>query len=76
MRIQVKGRNALALGYAQINADGTFTAPTDDTRNHTVIPAGAIQVEPLGDRTMLYGRGVPKAGSTNSSVKVIVTEYN
>lgn len=75
VELQVRGRSALALAYANKAGDGTFTTPTDSIRNTKIIPAASFKVEPLGDSVALYGRVVPKAGSTQTSVKVIVTEY-
>lgn len=75
VELQVRGRSALALAYANMNASGTFTAPTDSIRSVKIIPAVSFKVEPLGDSVTLYGRVVPKAGSTQTSLKVIVTEY-
>lgn len=76
VELQVRGKSALALAYANKNADGTFTTPTDSVRNTKIIPASSFKVEPLGDTVALYGRAVGKAGSTDSSVKVVVVEYN
>lgn len=74
--IQVRGRAALALAFANQNADGTFTAPTIDVRRAPIIPAGSIHILPLGDSVQLYGRPVRKAGDTASnSVQVSVVEF-
>src|SRR3990167_8765679 len=75
IELQVRGRSALALAYANKNASGTFNTPTDSIRNTKIIPAASFKVEPLADAVTLYGRVVPKAGSTQTSVKVVVTEY-
>lgn len=76
LEFQVRGRSALALAYANVNANGTFTAPTDSIRSTIIIPAASIKVIPISDRVAVYGRVVPKAGSTQTSVKVVVTEFN
>ena len=79
VRIFVRGNPgmAVAIDYANINADGsTFTTPTTDVRNTTVFPGGRTWIEPVGDKVQIYGRLVKKAGATDSSVKVIVTEFS
>ena len=78
VRIMVKGNpgQALALAYANIALDGTFTTPTTNTRYTTIYPGGRTWIEPLSDKVALYGRLVKKAGSTRNSVPVIVTEFS
>lgn len=75
IRIQAKGRNALALLYANKNADGTFTAPTETAHRAVTYPGNSVIIEPLGDTVMVYGRCIAKAGSTDGGLRVIVTEY-
>lgn len=77
IEIQVRGRSALALAFANRNNTNAadFTTPTDSIRNTIIIPAASIKVIPVGDGVAVYGRVVPKAGSTQTSVKVVVVEY-
>lgn len=75
IEIQVRGRNALAITYTNINADGTFTAPAYSAQGAKIIPANSIKAEPLSDKVMMWGRCVTKAGSTDGGLKVVVTEY-
>ena len=75
VEIQVKGPTALAIAYANKNADGTFTTPTDGTSNHMVIPANSIKVLPIGNGVTAYGRAVSKAGTTATGSKIIVVEF-
>lgn len=79
IRIFVRGAPGmtLAIDYANINADGTsFTTPTSDVRHTTIFPGGRTWIEPISDRVQVYGRLLKKGGLTDSSVKVIVTEYS
>ena len=78
IKIFVKGRlgHSLALEYVNVkNADGTFTAPTGDTRLTTIYPGMSYIVEPLADTVNVYGRLVLKVGATGASVRVIVSEF-
>ena len=77
IRIFVSGKlgSSLALAYASMNADGTFTLPTTDVRLVTVFPGGSIFIEPVGDVVNVYGKLLCKIGNTDNSVRVIVTEY-
>ncbi len=77
IRIMVRGKAgaALALAYANVNADGTFTAPTTNVKYVTVYPGGAYWVEPLSDKVALYGKLIKKVGVTDNYVLVIITEY-
>ena len=78
IKIFVKGKvgNALAIEYVSTkNADGTFTTPTSDVRLCTIYPGQSYIVEPLGDTINVYGRLVKKVGATESSVRVIVSEF-
>jgi len=65
----------VALAYAVRDGDGNFTAPTDYIGNTTVIPGGRIWTEPLSDKVTIYGRVLLKGGATDSSIKIIVTEF-
>lgn len=66
----------VALAYANDNGDGTFTTPTDYIGNTTVLPGGRIWTEPISDKVTIYGRILLKGGATDSSLKLIVTEYS
>lgn len=65
----------LGLAYASVNADGTYTTPTDDVRLVTMYPGNSIDIEPVGDTVMVFGRLINKAAAANSSSRVIATEY-
>lgn len=75
VEIQVKGPTALALSYANVLSNGTFTTPTDGTRDHQVIPANSIKVFPISDKVTIFGRAIGKAGNADGGSKIIVTEY-
>jgi hypothetical protein len=77
IRLMVRGKAgaALALAYVNVNADGTFTAPTTSIKYVTVYPGGAYCVEPLSDKVALYGKLIKKVTVTDNYVLVIVTEY-
>lgn len=77
LKIFVRGKlgSAVAIAYAQKNALGTFTTPTDDIRLTTVYPGGSIWIEPVSDVVNVYGKMLRKIANTDSSVRVIVTEY-
>lgn len=83
IRLQSQGKpgNAVAIAYAVgTTTDGytySFTAPTSTTliKNCTVFRGTATWVEPLGEAVQIYGRLNAKAGATENSVAVIVTEY-
>lgn len=66
---------AIVLAYANVNIDGTFTTPTDTPANTTAYPGGRTFVEPVGEKVTVYGRLLLKAGATDTSAKIIVTEY-
>lgn len=78
IRIFVKGNpgDALALAYANQDSNGNFTTPSPLIKDNTIYPGGRTWIEPLSDRVALYGRLVAKAGSTRSTVNVIVTEFS
>ncbi len=78
IRVFIRGNpgDALALAYANKNAQGGFTTPTDGVKYVTVFPGGRTFIEPLGDSVTLYGRLVNKAASTRNYVKCVVTEYS
>jgi hypothetical protein len=77
VRIQAKSNpgGAVALSYAAVNSDGTFTTPTDSVKLATVMPGNTTWVEPISDVVQVYGRLVKKKGFTDNSIRVIVTEY-
>lgn len=78
IRYQAHGKpgNALCIAYANINADGTFTAPTIPVNLSTVYRGTATVVEPISDKVTVYGRLWKKAASTESSLRVIVSEMH
>lgn len=77
VRIFVKGNtgHTLALTYANVEADGTFTAPTTLAKDCTIYPGGRTWIEPLSDKVAVYGKLVDKGGETENSIPVIITEY-
>lgn len=77
VRYQLKSalKDTIALAYAPKNADGTFTTPTDGVKNCTMVNGGGTLVEPIGDSVNVYAKLMPKAGSSTTSIRVIVTEY-
>jgi len=77
VRIFIRGNigATVAIAYANINDDGTFTTPTTSVAQTTVFAGGSTWVEPISHRVTVYGRLLRKAGFTDNSVKVIVTEY-
>lgn len=78
IRLFIRGNpgQALALTYVNCNADGSFTAPSTETRNCTIYPGGRTWIEPLSARVAVYGRLVKKAAATQNSVPVIITEFS
>lgn len=76
IKVQVKGRNALAVTYKNKGTDGSFTAPTESAHVSVVYPANSIFVDPIGDSIMAYGRSLAKAGSTDGGLRVIVAEFS
>ena len=75
LEIQLRGSGALALTCTNVNADGTFTAPTYSASGAKILPSGSMYSLPLADTVMLWGRFCAKAGSTAGGMKVVVTEY-
>ena len=75
IRIQHRGTGGLAIAYSNVNADGTFTAPTYSAQGAIVIPAGSMLQEPLGSSVMMWGRWTNKINTSDGGTKVIVTEY-
>ena len=77
LRIFVRGKigSAVGIAYAGLNADGTFTTPTTDIRLVTVYPGNSIWIEPISDVVNVYGKMLAKISNTDSSVRVVVTEY-
>lgn len=77
VRYQLKSNpgGAIAIQYAQKNADGTFTTPTTSVKLCTIYPGNSTIVEPLGDSVQLFAKLVKKKGFTSDSIRVIVTEY-
>jgi hypothetical protein len=66
---------ALALQYVAKNADGTFTTPTSSVKYSTIYPGNSTIAEPIGDALQVFGRLVKKKGFTDSSIRVVVTEF-
>ena len=85
VRIQVQslagGTVALAYANGVVTNDSSgvsstaFTTPTHSVKGSTFVPGNTTWTEPLGDNVQIYGRLLPKAGFTPTSIKVIVTEY-
>ena len=63
------------LAYANIDIDGNFTTPTTTVAETTVMVGGRTWTEPVGDKVQVYGRLLLKAGASDTSAKLIVTEY-
>ena len=78
IRYQAHGKpgNALCIAYANQNLDGTFTTPTIPVNLSTVYRGTATVVEPISDKVTVYGRLWAKVATTESSLRVIVTEMN
>jgi hypothetical protein len=77
LRYQIKADKGMtmAIAYTAKNEDGSFTAPTDGVAHCTIIPGNSTVVEPLGDSVMIWGKLLKKAGATDDSARVVVTEY-
>lgn len=77
VRYQIKANKGytMAIAYSTKNADGTYTAPTTGVAHCTIIPGNSTVVEPLGDSVQIWGKLLLKAGATDNSARVIVTEY-
>lgn len=75
LELQVRGTTALALTYANVNADGTFTTPTVSGHHAIIIPANSIKVIPVSDSVTVYGRSVNKVASNAGGCKVVVAEF-
>ena len=80
LRMQIKANpgGSLALAYVQKNQDGSFTTPDADgvpVKLATNYPGNTIFYEPIGDAVQVYGRLYKKKGFTDSSIRVIVTEF-
>lgn len=67
----------MALQYVLKNQDGTFTNPgtSASVKTSTIQPGNSTWIEPIGDSCMVYGKMVAKVGFTDSSIRVIVTEF-
>lgn len=76
LELQVRGTTALALEFANKNADGTFTTPTNSAHTTMIIPRNSIKQIPLSEDVTLYGRSVNKIGSNAGGCKVVVAEYS
>lgn len=79
VRYQLKSNvgGAMALQYVFKNADGSFTNPgsSASVKTSTVIPGNSTWIEPIGESCMVYGKLVKKAGFSDGSIRVIVTEF-
>lgn len=77
VKVFIRGNpgHALGIAFSQRGANNTYATPTDSIRNVTVYPGNSIFVEPLGDGVAIFGQLLGKVGVTDSSIKVIVTEY-
>jgi hypothetical protein len=77
LRISSRANTGLtcALAYANIDIDGNFTTPTTTVAETTIVPGGRTWTEPVGDKVQVYGRLLLKAGATDTSAKLIVTEF-
>ena len=77
VRISSRANTGLtcALAYSNVNLDGTFTTPTDTLANTTVYVGGRTWIEPVGEKVTIYGRLLQKAGATDDSAKLIITEF-
>ncbi len=64
----------VALGFANVNDDGTFTAPTEGVGNNELLFGGQTKVLPYGENIRVYGQFLAKGGETDGSTKVIVVE--
>ena len=75
MELQVRGTTALALAYATVNLDGSYTTPTVSGHHTIIIPRNAIKIIPVSDSVTVYGRAVNKIGSNAGGTKVVVAEF-
>jgi len=75
IEIQLRGQGALAVTVSNINADGTFTAPTYSAAAAKIFPSGSVYSLPLSDKVMLWGRFCRKI-TTAGGMKVVITEYS
>lgn len=79
IRYQIKANpgGALAVAYVSKNLDGTFTTPGAGTsvKTSTIFPGNTTIVEPIADSIQVFGKLVKKKGFTNSSIRVVVTEF-
>lgn len=76
VELQVRGTTALAIAYANRNADGTFTTPTVSGHHTIIIPRNAIKIIPVSDDVTIYGRSVNKMASNAGGCKVVVAEFS
>jgi len=85
VKIQLRSEVGAALALEYANGEITtgpsgsqqiaFTAPTASGGNSTLLIGETTNWEPVGDKVTIYGRLVNKAGASENSIKVIVTEY-
>ena len=75
VELQVRGTTALAIAFANVNADGTFTTPTVSGHHTIIIPRNAIKIFPVSDSVTIYGRSVNKMASNAGGCKVVVAEF-
>ena len=76
IKIQPRGTDniRMAIKYANRNADGTFTTPTDTAHDAIVYPSTIILEEPISDDVRIYARAVQNGGS-RGGFKVVCAEY-
>lgn len=67
----------IALAYANRNNNpaGDFTTPTDHVKNCELLAGGEKLTLALSDSIQVYGKFLAKAGETEASTNVIVTEF-
>ncbi len=75
IEVQLRGQGALAFTTTNMNADGTFTAPTYSAAGAKIFPSGSVYTLPLADTVMLWGRFCRKI-TTAGGMKVVISEYS
>lgn len=75
IKIQAKGRNALAIAYTRIGSDNTFPTPTGSAHAYPMYPGNSIIGEPIGENVMVWGKSQAKADSSDGGLRVSVTEF-
>lgn len=75
IQFQVRGTTALAVTFANRNANGTFTTPTVSGHQTMIYPRNAVIELPISEDVTVYGRSVNKIASTAGGCKVVVAEF-